>query len=133
MEDITCAYLAGILDGEGSIMLYKTHQNTHPAPVVSVTTTDRELADWLKDNFGGQIVNQKIYQAHHKQAWVWKVTNQKALAVLLLARAYMKIERKGRKADLLLYDYAECTSRNGKYTEEMLTKKQALYEQFRAL
>lgn len=128
--DLDSAYLAGILDGEGSIMLTKLHKNTQPAPVVSVSTTDHELVEWLRETFGGKIVKKKQYQLHHKPQWDWKITNQRALAVLLLARPYMRIERKGRKADLLLFDYVECTPRNGKYTVELLEKKKALIEKF---
>ena len=32
MTETEKAYIAGIIDGEGSIMLQKIHKNEHPAP-----------------------------------------------------------------------------------------------------
>lgn len=125
------AYLAGIIDGEGSLLLNPYRGMWRPD--VTVATTDRELAEWLKENFGGSISNKKVYESYHRPSFAWSVCNQKALAVILLARPYMQIERKQRRADLLLYDYSEYTPRNGKYTPEMLKKKKDLVEFFHSI
>jgi len=42
------AYIAGIIDGEGSIMLIKFHKNQYPSPCVSISSTDVELLEWIK-------------------------------------------------------------------------------------
>lgn len=42
------AYIAGIIDGEGSIMLLKFHKNQYPAPCVSVASTTLELLEYIK-------------------------------------------------------------------------------------
>lgn len=42
------AYIAGIIDGEGSIMLIKFHNNQFPAPCVSISSTTIELLQWIK-------------------------------------------------------------------------------------
>ncbi len=43
------AYIAGIIDGEGSIMLLKFHNNQFPAPCISISSTTLELLEWLKN------------------------------------------------------------------------------------
>lgn len=42
------AYVAGIIDGEGSIMLTRFHKNEYPSPCVSISSTDIELLEWIK-------------------------------------------------------------------------------------
>ena len=37
------AYIAGIVDGEGSIMLLRFHKNQHPSPCVTIASTSYEL------------------------------------------------------------------------------------------
>jgi len=55
------AYIAGIIDGEGSIMLTKFHSNQFPAPCVTVASTSYELLEWIKNRTGiGTIKSKKI-------------------------------------------------------------------------
>jgi len=52
--EVLDAYVAGLIDGEGTITL--SHDNSgdaYRAPVVSMTSTTRELVDLLHDEYGG--------------------------------------------------------------------------------
>ncbi|SHJ83940.1 hypothetical protein SAMN02745163_02672 [Clostridium cavendishii DSM 21758] len=51
MTETEKAYIAGIIDGEGSIMLQSFHKNQLPAPCVSITSTTTELLTWIKEKF----------------------------------------------------------------------------------
>lgn len=42
------AYIAGIIDGEGSIMLFRFHNNQFPSPCISISSTTIELLKWIK-------------------------------------------------------------------------------------
>ncbi len=48
MTDAEKAYIAGIIDGEGSIMLTKFHNNQYPSPCISISSTTIELLEWIK-------------------------------------------------------------------------------------
>ncbi len=48
MTNVEKAYIAGIIDGEGSIMLLQFHSNQLPSPCISVASTSYELLDWLR-------------------------------------------------------------------------------------
>jgi len=48
MTELELAYLAGIIDGEGSIMLLKYHKSEYPSPCISISSTDIELLEWCK-------------------------------------------------------------------------------------
>jgi hypothetical protein len=61
MTEIEKAYIAGIIDGERSIMLQRFHRNQYPAPCVSIASNTIELLTWLKHTIGyGVIIKKKI-------------------------------------------------------------------------
>ncbi len=62
MTELEKSYIAGIIDGEGSIMLQKFHKNQFPSPYVSIASTTIELLEWIKEKVGyGIIKNKKNY------------------------------------------------------------------------
>lgn len=127
------AYAAGLFDGEGSISLIRHHDNRTHSPQVSVASTDYEVVSWFRERFGGSIVTKQPRQSNHSVSYDWRLTDRRALVFLDLIRPYLVIERKIRRVDLLLNDYVACTPRNGRYTKEMVERKQALLETFFSL
>ncbi len=133
LNNVEAAYAAGIIDGEGSIYFSRNHMGRWPSPIVSVASTDRELVEWLRSRVGGSIVHKKTYQPHHTPSYDWKLTDRKALRFLEIIRPYLVIERKIARCDLLLNEYLACTPRNGRYSIEMVARKQNLIERFASL
>lgn len=123
-------YTAGLFDGEGSVMFTKSHKSKFRAPAVSVTSTTYEILEFLKNNFGGHISKQKVYKAHHKPCWSWKVTYNAAINFLSIILPYMKEPQKIHRARLLVEKYKLVTPRNGKYNEELLAKRSAFNQEF---
>jgi intein/homing endonuclease len=122
--NIEYAYLAGIIDGEGSILLSKNNKSDKfRKPVISVTSTSEELILYLKFTFGGNIVNQKIYKDHHKKSWIWKLRNKAAINLLSSILPFMKEKEKIRRAKLLCEIYPLLTIRNGKYSSKQIEDK----------
>jgi len=56
LNEVEKAYIAGIIDGEGSIMLSKFHKNQYPSPCVSVASTDKELLLYSKNTIKKIII-----------------------------------------------------------------------------
>lgn len=133
MDAIEIAYAAGLFDGEGSISLVRQRVNRSHSPQVSVTSTDLEVLVWLQKRMGGNIVTKQPRKPAHSVSYDWRLTDRRALIFLQLIRPYLVIERKIRRIDLLLNDYIACTPRNGRYTQEMTERKQALIETFFSL
>ena len=119
MEVKDLAYTAGLIDGEGSILLTKHGKNEYRAPAITMTNTCYELLDYLRNTFKGSICNQKIYKQHHKPSWVWKITHKRALSFCELILPYLKETEKLRRATLLVTKYKHCTPPNGVYTPEL--------------
>jgi len=99
-KDLTiaqAAYLAGLIDGEGSIMLYR--RGVGAAMRVTVANTNRALLDWCAVTCGvGNIVAIRQRNAKHKPGGAWLVNSQAAASVLEQIRPYLVI--KGEQADL---------------------------------
>lgn len=129
-NELDLAYTAGLIDGEGSVSLTQNHRYERRSPNVSLTSTSRELIDFLVETYGGCARVQKVYQDHHRQAWVWSVRQNQALAFLDRVLPYMKEEKKRSRANYIVSGYKAVTPRNGKYTPEMLEAKIAFEDGF---
>lgn len=132
MTEIEKAYIAGIIDGEGSIMLQRFHTNQYPAPCVSIASTTIELLTWLKDTIGyGVIIKKKNYNPEkHKLSYSFVIKQNNAIKLLEDIYPYLIIESKRKRADMIITQYKALTPRNGRYSDELLAKKEMFYEEF---
>jgi len=130
-KELKLAYTAGLFDGEGTVTLSRPHsRDKYRAPTVSMTSTSKELLDFLVQEFGGFIVKQKVYKSHHKQSWSWRLKHRTAINFLLEISPYLREKSKIRRAKLICTTYLEVTPRNGKYSDEMKAKKLLFEEDF---
>lgn len=125
MTEIEKAYIAGIIDGEGSIMLQRFHTNQYPAPCVSIASTTIELLTWLKDTIGyGVIIKKKNYNPEkHKLSYSFVIKQNNAIKLLEDIYPYLIVESKRKRAEMIITQYKSLTPRNGRYTDEQLAKK----------
>lgn len=102
------AYLAGIVDGEGTIVIADRRGSragsTRPSVNVSVANTYRGLLEWISEVTGtGKIVptgpapgTVSKYGMHtRKQSYLWKTSSLNAVGVLAQLVPYM-IEKRER-------------------------------------
>jgi hypothetical protein len=99
MTETDLAWAAGIVDGEGSIVI-ESATNSRKCHVlrVIVANTDPRMPLALRALFGGTVLPTKKQQAHHRQAWSWVVSTAQAHAVLVAIRPYLIC--KAEQADL---------------------------------
>lgn len=135
MKDTEKAYIAGIIDGEGSIMLQRIHSNEHPSPCVSIASTTYELLEWIKNIIGkGMIIKKKNYNPEkHKLCYSYVLRRDDAINLLKEIYPFLIIETKRKRAQLIITKYKALTPRNGKYSEDLLKLKQRFYEEFISL
>ncbi len=131
MREKQKAYLAGIIDGEGTVTLAKHHRNETPTPSVSVANNSLELLRWIKRLVGGTIVSKKKRQAHHHDAYAWTIRQDKAIRLLKEIKKYLIVKKP--QADLIAAKYKSVTHRAGKYTPVLLRRKMRLVAQIRKL
>ena len=131
MDEVEKAYVAGIVDGEGTVTLMKHHKNETPLPCVAVANNNLELLKWLRARIGGTITSKKKRLPHHNDSYAWYVRQDRALRFLNEIKCYLIIKK--QQAELITKKYKSVTHRAGKYTPEMLTKKNALVAKIREL
>lgn len=131
MTAVEKAYIAGIVDGEGSVGLWRHHKNETHAPNVSVANNNLELLQWIQAKVGGTIVSKKKQLPHHNNSYAWSIKQDRAIRFLNEIKKYLIIKK--RQAELITKEYKMVTHRAGKYTPEMLKKKEALVAAIRKL
>jgi len=131
LEDVVKAYVAGIIDGEGTVTLTKHHKNQTPSPEVSISNNNLLLLKWIRKKVGGVIVSKKKRKLHHSNSYTWRLRQNKAIDFLNEIKKHLLIKR--RQADLITQEYKRVTHRAGKYTPQLLSQKNKLVNKIRAL
>lgn len=132
------AYMAGIIDGEGSIVArnFWAPKSTHPSVVcrLRVFNTNRDLINWIAERWTGRIYHGKIVP-HQKICWVWETKALRARNLALQIFPYLKIKR--RQAEILI-ELIPLILRAGTYfqagvPEEDVEKRNKLVAEIREL
>jgi hypothetical protein len=109
------AYIAGLVDGEGTISLSRRHRGDERQLVVSISSTERVLLDHVLSAVGaGKITRKRTYEERHAPGLTYAISNRQALALLEQIAPYLR-SYKSERARLLLAHYVRLTPRNGKY------------------
>jgi len=79
LNDLERGYVAGIIDGEGSIILAFGRERFNLgwkiSPKISVQNIDLRLLEWLRDHIGGSVYSQPITRTgHHGKKPIWSYT-----------------------------------------------------------
>ena len=105
------AYIAGIIDGEGSIMLLKFHGNQFPSLCVSISSTTIELLEWMKDVTKiGTIKSKKNYNTEkHTDSFTYTIKYDDSINLLIEIEPYLVIKNKKIRARLIIGKYKSVT------------------------
>lgn len=132
MNKLEAAYLAGIIDGEGSITLTRIHRNENRRPCITISSSDKELLIYIQKIAGGNIIPKKNYlPERHKDSYSLNIRNKREVfKALKMIAPFLRIKQKRKRAEWILQFYNSVTPRNGKYTNQMLKKKLLFEEGF---
>lgn len=118
------AYIAGLIDGEGTVTLCRKHKNENRQLAVSISSTEKYLLEYVLEAVGtGKITSKKTVKTHHSPSFTYAIYNRQALSLLEQISPYLQTYKKYR-SQLILKDYLRLTPRNGKYSEELRAAKQ---------
>ena len=131
MDEVEKAYIAGIIDGEGTVTLMKHHKNETPIPFVGIANNNYELLKWIKVLAGGNICAKKKRLPHHNDSYALNIRHDRALRFLNEIKKYLIIKKP--QAELITKEYKSVTHRAGRYTPELLAKKYKLVAKIRKL
>ena len=115
----TAGYLAGLIDGEGTITLTRLHRMENRRLVVSISNNELPLLQFVKQAVGaGRITGKRTYKPSHSPSFTFQVSSRQALELLRALVPYLK-SYKAARAQLALDLYLKLTPRNGKYSESL--------------
>jgi hypothetical protein len=130
LAETDAAYIAGLIDGEGTIGLFRRHAREHRQLVVSIVSTERGILKFVLARVGtGKITSKRIAKSHHAPSFTFSVSNRQALELLRQAAPYLR-SYKSARAELVLTQYQRLTPRNGKYAERLAEERERFIEKF---
>ena len=130
MTPVDAAYLAGLIDGEGTIALTRIHRGQNRQLVVTISSTELGLLEWTKKTTGvGKITKKRTFSPHHSPAYAYSVANRQALGVLTQVQPYLR-SYKSLRSRMVIENYLKLTPRNGKYTAVLLETRRRFEELF---
>jgi len=146
MEVTKLAYIAGILDGEGSIMIQRQASESfmkqreksgcfhpHYAPAIRIGMLERGALDLIVETTGiGYVLEEKPY--HHKRPMFrWMVRSKEDIVKFLtLVMPYLIVKK--RQAELALKFVDEWVSCNGiRITPEVQQQREIAWAEMRKL
>lgn len=133
LRDVDAAYIAGLVDGEGTLALSRKHGNENRQLALTISNTDRALLDSILEVVGsGKITAKRVSHPIHTPSFTYAVYNRQALALLEQIEPYLRTYKRER-AHLILRDYLRLTPRNGKYTAAMRREREAFEREVQSI
>ena len=127
------AYIAALIDGEGTIGLGRHNKSEYRRPGVEIANTDFELLKWSENLIGaGQIIRKRTYNKKHAIGFCYRICSRQALNLLIQISPYLRTYKR-KRAELVLKNYIKLTPRNGKYSPKMLLQKEKFIKSFFAV
>lgn len=127
------AYVAGLVDADGSISLTRRHRNENRQLVLSISNTDFDLLRQVNTMVGaGRITKKRTYSRRHTPSGEFKIENRQALELIRKLAPHL-LTYKALRAELALSDYVRLTPRNGRYTEDIAQERRKFVQEFLAL
>jgi len=117
------AYVAGLIDGEGTITLTRVHRRENRRLIVSISNNDASLLRFVKVTVGaGKITSKRTYSERHACSFTYQISSRQALALLRQVAQFLKTY-KAERAALVLSDYLRLTPRNGRYRTDVAASR----------
>ncbi len=137
LSDVDAAYIAGLVDGEGSIALKRSGEWNKNRTLtyrlsVTITNTFPGIMGWIALKVGyGAIYKQKT-RNNWKDAWHWQINGRRAMDLLKQLYPYLKIKKLQVEVALV---FGETVPQLGgvKLSEKVLNFRQELKNRMTAL
>ena len=119
LDPVNAAYLAGLVDGEGTVTLTRQHRNEGRRLVVCISNNELGILKFAKESIGaGRITTKRTYNERHADSFTYQLSSRQALDLLSQIVPYMK-SYKAQRASMAIDQYLRLTPRNGKYKPEV--------------
>ena len=109
------AYIAGLIDGEGTItMVRRGRENRYPQ--VSIANNDLALLTWVQSKCGAGIMATKpAKKATHRTGYALSFSHRVAMRLLTQVQPWLRTY-KGLRARMILIGFDKVNRPNGRYS-----------------
>lgn len=134
------SYLAGIVDGEGTIGIHKSRDADRLIESyslnIAIVNTDYRLVNWLEENFEGSVRTTKPQQENWKDKFEWRMGGYSAYKLLRKVRPFLII--KAEQAEVGINFWERCSKINNRAKKLgrplwMIQRQEEYYERMREL
>jgi hypothetical protein len=133
LSEADAAYIAGLVDGEGTLALSRRHARDRRQLVLSIANTELCLLEFVLLQVGaGKITRKRTAASRHTPSFVYTISNRQALALVEQLHPYLRSHKRSRAA-LVLSQYVALTPRNGKYSLKLEEDRAAFERAFLAI
>lgn len=125
LNAVDAAYIAGLVDGEGTVTLTRKHRNENRQLAITISNTEKDLLDFVQNTVGtGKITRKRTTSTSHTPSYTYALYNRQALSLLEQIYPFLRTY-KAERSKLILRDYLALTPRNGRYSEQQLLARNA--------
>ncbi len=138
MEREKIAYLAGIIDGEGTIAITKqkprTGRRNHLYSLrMIVGNTDKKLVDWLVENFGGSCHILREPEGNWRRAYQWVLGSRETYRLLKEMKEYLVIKREQAEIGMEFYRDTLKRATKGRVPLWLNCKREEYFQKMKSL
>lgn len=108
------SYLAGLVDGEGSIMMLGQGKRRSRRAVVSIGMTDQNVIEAIRETAGGFISVKQPKKENWQTMFHWRLNGIPAVELLEQLEPFLVIQRRKELARMLIDEYPRDQSIIGK-------------------
>lgn len=98
MDELTLAYLAGIVDGEAYIGIKKTRRKDARSPIyherIQVRMVDKQSIELLAKTFGGTCYFDRGQAGNRRALYCYQASDAKACRILRALLPYLRVKKK---------------------------------------
>jgi len=98
LQPAELAYIAGVIDGEGTIGIYRLRSPSRYQMKLCISNTSWPLLEWIRERVGGALVCVAKATSKHREGWQLVVSQYQAAPLLLGCREYLQVKQ--AQADL---------------------------------
>ena len=130
MNDKDAAWLAGYIDGDGTISLIAKSKHHFRSPQISASCTDEEILLHIKSLIGGYIRPGPL-KKNCRSVLQWHLAGaNKVISVLIQIEPFLRCLVKKQRALLILENWSKVTKRNGCYDTKTIWAKHLFEKAF---
>jgi len=114
MDEVTGAYVAGVMDCDGSFMIVSRPGGRRFEPRASLSQVTPQVPEFMKETFGGDIQYQEL-RPPKRNRYMWRVSCAGAIKVCEVSLPYLLIKKARAEALLELWGLRDAKYRTYAY------------------